>query len=101
MSYIGKELFWVDRVTSKQTYDGKSLGICIDEGIDSVHKLPVVWFAEPFLGFNWQYKKNVRLSKERHIKTVCNFCSKPVNDDMANELKMVILAIHHFQKGLK
>jgi hypothetical protein len=60
-SYIGKECFWVDKVTHKKTYDGRKLGKCVDEGIHSLHKLPIVWFEKPFLGFTWQYKSDVRL----------------------------------------
>jgi|GEM_PF-2870315 len=60
-SYIGKECFWIDRVTHRKVYDGRKLGKCIDEGIHSLDKLPIVWFEEPFLGFTWQYKSNVRL----------------------------------------
>ena len=60
-SYIGKECFWVDKVTHKKTYDGRKLGKCIDEGIHTLHKLPIVWFERPFLGFTWQYKSDVRL----------------------------------------
>jgi hypothetical protein len=60
-SYIGKECFWVDKVTHKKTYDGGKLGKCVDEGIHSLHKLPIVWFERPFLGFTWQYKSDVRL----------------------------------------
>jgi hypothetical protein len=60
-SYIGKECFWVDKVTYKKTYDGRKLGKCVDEGVHSLHKLPIVWFEKPFLGFTWQYKSDVRL----------------------------------------
>ena len=60
-SYIGKECFWVDKVTHKKTYDGRKLGKCVDDGIHSLHKLPIVWFERPFLGFTWQYKSDVRL----------------------------------------
>jgi hypothetical protein len=60
-SYIDKECFWVDKVTHKKTYDGRRLGKCVDEGIHSLHKLPIVWFDKPFLGSAWQYKSDVRL----------------------------------------
>lgn len=60
-SYIGKECFWVDKVTHKKIYDGRKLGKCLGEGIHFLHKLPIVWFERPFLGFTWQYKSNVRL----------------------------------------
>lgn len=60
-SYIGKECFWVDKVTHKKKYDGRKLGKCVDEGTHSLHKLPIVWFKKPFLGFAWQYKSDVRL----------------------------------------
>ena len=58
-SYIGKECFWVDKVTHKKTYDGRKLGKCVDEGVHSFK--PIVWFERPFLGFTWQYKLDVRL----------------------------------------
>ena len=61
ISYIGKECFWVDKVTHKKTYDGRKLGKCVNEGIHSLHKLPIVWFDKPFLGFTWQHKSDVRL----------------------------------------
>jgi hypothetical protein len=54
-------MFWVDKVTYKKTYDGRKLGKCVDEGVHSLHKLPIVWFEKPFLGFTWQYKSDVRL----------------------------------------
>lgn len=60
-SYIGKECFWVDKVTHSKKFEGKPLGKCIDEGIHSLYKLPVVWFEKPFLGFTWHYKSDVRL----------------------------------------
>jgi hypothetical protein len=60
-SYIGKECFWVDKVTHSKKFEGNPLGKCIGEGIHSLHKLPIVWFIKPFLGFTWQYKSDVRL----------------------------------------
>jgi hypothetical protein len=61
-SYVGKECFWVDKVTYSKKFDGIKLGLCVDDGIHSLHKLPIVWFEKPFLGFCWQYKSDVRLS---------------------------------------
>jgi len=60
-SYIGKECFWVDKVTHSKKFEGKPLGKCVGEGIHSLHKLPIVWFDKPFLGFTWQYKSDIRL----------------------------------------
>jgi len=59
--YLGKECFWVDKVTHSKKFEGVSLGKCISEGIHSLHKLPIVWFDKPFLGFRWQYKTDVRI----------------------------------------
>ena len=60
-SYIGKECFWVDKVTHSKKFEGKPLGKCVSEGVHSLHKLPIVWFDKPFLGFTWQYKSDVRI----------------------------------------
>lgn len=60
VSFIGKECFFIDKVTSNKMYDGRSLGICISEGICPIHKLPVVYFDKPFLNFTWQYKSDVK-----------------------------------------
>ena len=58
---IGKECYFIDRVTHSKKFDGKLLGVCIKEGIHSVNGLPIVWFEKPFLGFCYQYKTDVRL----------------------------------------
>jgi hypothetical protein len=59
-NYIGKECYYIDKVTYTKIFDGKYLGKCIDEGLHSLHKLPIVYFEKSFLGFTWQYKSNVR-----------------------------------------
>lgn len=61
--YVGRECFWVDKVTRSKKYDGKPLGKCIEEGVNSVNKLPILWFDKPFLFTSWQYKSDVRLIK--------------------------------------
>jgi len=58
---IGKECYYIDRVTFSKKFDGKKLGKCLNEGIHSVNGLPILWFEKPFLGFCYQYKKDVRL----------------------------------------
>lgn len=58
---IGKECFYVDKTTFEKKFDGKPLGICLGEGIHSLHKKPIVWFQKPFLGNSWQFKEYVRL----------------------------------------
>lgn len=58
--YIGQECFFIDNVTHSKKFDGRSLGKSIKEGVHFLHNLPIIWFENPFLGFNWQYKRNVR-----------------------------------------
>jgi hypothetical protein len=58
---IGKECFYLDRVTHSKKFNDKSLGVCVKEGTHSVNGLPIVWFEKAFLGFCYQYKKDVRL----------------------------------------
>lgn len=65
-SYVGKECFWIDKVTQDRTYENKSLGVCIEEGINSTNGLPIVWFDRPFMGTLWQYKSDVKI--ENHGK---------------------------------
>jgi hypothetical protein len=60
-SFIGKECFWVDKVTHSKRYNNRPLGKAISEQLHSLHQLPIVWFSNPFLGFSWQYKSDVRL----------------------------------------
>jgi hypothetical protein len=60
-SFIGKECYYIDKTTHSKKFDGRNLGKCIDEGLHYLHKLPIVYFEKPFLGFTWQYKSNVRI----------------------------------------
>ena len=60
-SYVGKECYYIDKTTYCKKFDGRHLGKCIEEGLHSLHKLPIVYFEKPFLGFTWQYKSNVRI----------------------------------------
>lgn len=78
--YIGKECFFIDKVTHKKTYEGRELGKCVGVGIHSLHKLPIVWFEKPFLGFTWQYESDVRLQLNQN-KNVFNVgkTDKPLN----------------------
>ena len=63
MSYVGKKCYWSDKVTHSKKLDGKYLGRCVKEGVHSLHKLPILWFKTPFMGFRWQFKTDVRLVK--------------------------------------
>jgi hypothetical protein len=60
--YKAKECFFNDLITHSKKYDGLSLGICVDEGY-TINNEPILWFNKPFLGFTWQYKRYVRLTK--------------------------------------
>lgn len=59
-SYIGKECYYIDKVTFKKKFDGRQLGTCVAETINKVDGLPLCWFEKPFLGFTWIYKSDVR-----------------------------------------
>lgn len=61
LNYLGKKCFYVDRVTFKKEYDGRCLGVCIEESMHNLHKLPICYFEKPFLGFKWLYKSEIRL----------------------------------------
>lgn len=61
-NFVGKECFFIDKVTRSKKFHGKSLGKCIKEGVNSCNQLPILWFENTFLGFSWQYKSDVRLS---------------------------------------
>lgn len=58
-TYIGKECFYIDKVTYENRYDGRPLGVCINETLHSVCHLPICWFEKPFLGFQWFYKSDI------------------------------------------
>lgn len=58
--YVGKECYYVDKVTFGKILDGKHLGICVAETINKVNGLPLCWFEKSFLGFNWIYRSDVR-----------------------------------------
>jgi hypothetical protein len=67
-SFVGKECFFVDKVTRDKKYDGAYLGKCIDEKTHSVTGELIVWFDNPFLDFVWQRKSDVRIAKDDESK---------------------------------
>ena len=63
ISYVGKQCYYADRVTFDKKFDGTELGVCIEETIFNLHKLPICVFEKSFLGFRWVYKSEIRLTK--------------------------------------
>ena len=60
-SYVGKQCYYIDRVTFKKLYDGRPLGVCIDETTDSEGNV-FVWFEKPFMLTRFEEKHRVRLT---------------------------------------
>jgi hypothetical protein len=57
---IGEELYYIDKVTHSKKFDGRSLGVCIGQQVNPVNGANTVWFENPFLGFRWQYVRDVK-----------------------------------------
>lgn len=64
LDYIGKKCYYVDKVTFNKKFDGRELGVCLEESIHNLHKLPICVFGKSFLGFRWVYKSKVKLTNE-------------------------------------
>ena len=64
---IGKECFYIDKVTHSKKFDKLPLGKCIQEGIHNIYKIPIVWFEKPFLGSYWQYKSNIQIISNKTV----------------------------------
>lgn len=63
-SMLGKECYYVDKTTHSKKFEGVLLGKCISESIHPVNNFPIAWFKKPFLGFCWQYKKNIKIKEK-------------------------------------
>lgn len=60
-SYVGKECYYVDKVTFNKRYDGAALGVCVDEVIDREGSV-YVYFERPFMLTKREEKHRVRLT---------------------------------------